>query len=49
MFIRHMKINFQKVKTEHHILDDFKKLLLIIEKHQDISRIIPGRINRQQK
>lgn len=44
-----MKISFQKVKTEHHILSEFKKLLLIIEKHPAINRMIPGRINRQQK
>lgn len=44
-----MKIAFQKVKTEHHILSEFKKLLLIIEKLPAINRIIPGRINRQQK
>lgn len=40
---------FKKVKTTHHILDDFHKLLLAIEKHPAISRIIPGRISRQQK
>ncbi|AHB40935.1 hypothetical protein P148_SR1C00001G0124 [candidate division SR1 bacterium RAAC1_SR1_1] len=44
-----MKVTFQKVKTEHHILPEFKKLLLTIEKHPHIHRIIPGRINRQQK
>lgn len=44
-----MKTRFKKVKTEHHIITDFTKLLLEIEKHPDISRIIPGRISRQQK
>lgn len=44
-----MKISYKKVKTEHHILSEFKKLLLIIEKHPNIHRIIPWRINRQQK
>jgi len=44
-----MKISYQKVKTEHHILPEFKKLLLTIEKHPHIHRIIPWRINRQQK
>lgn len=33
----------------HHIITDFTKLLLEIEKHEDINRIIPGRISRQQK
>lgn len=44
-----MKTRFQKVKTEHHIIPEFAKLLLEIEKNPDISRIIPGRISRQQK
>jgi len=44
-----MKISYQKVKTEHHILPEFKKFLFIIEKDPIIHRIIPGRINRQQK
>ena len=44
-----MKISYQKVKTEHHILPEFKKFLLLIEKDPAILRIIPGRINRQQK
>lgn len=44
-----MKISYKKVKTEHHILPDFKKLLLLIEKHPNINRIIPWRISRQQK
>ncbi len=42
-------MKFKKVKTEHTILKEFKKLLLEIEKHEDIKRIIPGRIDRQQK
>jgi hypothetical protein len=44
-----MKTRFKKVKMEHHIITDFTKLLLKIEKHVDINRIIPGRISRQQK
>lgn len=44
-----MKIKFTKTKNEHHILPEFQKLLLEIEKHSLISRIIPGRISRQQK
>ena len=44
-----MRISYQKVKTEHHILPEFKKFLLLIEKEPAIHRIIPGRINRQQK
>lgn len=44
-----MKISYQKVKTEHHILPEFKKFLLLVEKDPTIHRIIPGRINRQQK
>jgi hypothetical protein len=44
-----MRIKFQKVKTEHHIIPEFAKLLLEIEKNTNIIRIIPGRISRQQK
>jgi hypothetical protein len=44
-----MNIKFTKTKNEHHILPEFQKLLLEIEKHSLISRIIPGRISRQQK
>lgn len=44
-----MKVKFQKVKTEHHILPEFYKFLLEIEKNPDIKRIIPWRISRQQK
>lgn len=40
---------FKKTKTVHHILPDFHKILLDIEKHPLISRIIPGSISRQQK
>ena len=35
------KSEFQKVKLEHHILTDFAKLLLEIEKDSKIIRIIP--------
>lgn len=44
-----MNSKFTKTKTEHHILPEFHKLLLEIEKQPLISRIIPGRISRQQK
>ncbi|NOZ44875.1 MAG: hypothetical protein GXP45_07180 [bacterium] len=44
-----MKQKFQKVKTEHHLIEGFDKLLLTIEKHPLIRKIIPGRISRQQK
>ena len=44
-----MNSKFSKTKTEHHILPEFHKLLLEIEKQALISRIIPGRISRQQK
>jgi hypothetical protein len=44
-----MKIKFKKVKTDHTIMEEFHKLLLEIEKNPMISRIIPGRISRQQK
>jgi len=44
-----MNTKFAKTKTVHHILPEFHKLLLEIEKQPLISRIIPGRISRQQK
>jgi len=44
-----MVVKFTKTKTVHHILPEFHKLLLEIEKQPLISRIIPGRISRQQK
>lgn len=44
-----MKTKFKKVKTEHHILPEFQGFLLEIEQHEKITRIIPGRISRQQK
>ena len=39
---------FQKVKTEHTIMEEFHQFLKIIEVHPSIQRIIPGRIARQQ-
>ena len=42
-------MRFEKVKTEHTILKEFKSFLLEIEKNENIKRIIPGRIDRQQK
>ena len=44
-----MKVKFQKVKTEHHLIEWFEKFLLEIEKSSLIKKIIPGRIDRQQK
>jgi len=41
--------DYKKVKLEHHIIPEFAKFLFEIEKNPKISRIIPGRINRQQK
>ena len=43
------KSNYKKTKLEHHILPDFAKLILKMEKNPQINRIIPWRINRQQK
>lgn len=44
-----MNIKFSKTKTVHHILPEFHKFLLEIEKQPLISKIIPWRISRQQK
>lgn len=44
-----MKKDFKKVKTEHTILPEFHDFLKQIEHIPEIQRIIPGRINRQQK
>lgn len=44
-----MKINLKKTKREHHILKEFIKDLENIENINEINRIIPGRIDRQQK
>lgn len=44
-----MKHQSGKIKSEHHILSEFKKFLKQIEKIEEIKRIIPGRISRQQK
>ncbi|RKW25370.1 hypothetical protein D8B45_00790 [Candidatus Gracilibacteria bacterium] len=44
-----MKLGFKKVKTEHTILSEFHPLLRKIENLDQIQRIIPGRIMRQQK
>ena len=43
------RVDFQKVKLEHHILPDFAKLLLEMEKNPKIYSIITWRISRQQK
>jgi len=44
-----MRTKFKKVKAVHHILQEYHKILLEIEKIEEIARIVPGRINRQQK
>ena len=44
-----MKLGFKKVKTEHTILSEFHLLLRKIENLDQIQRIIPWRIMRQQK
>ncbi len=44
-----MKAKFKKLKTEHHIIEEFTKLLLDIEKIPMIQKIIPWIISRQQK
>lgn len=44
-----MKLGFKKVKTEHTILSEFHPLLRKIENLDQIQRIIPWRIMRQQK
>lgn len=40
---------FKKIQTAHHILKEFHKFLLALEKYDAIQRLIPGVINRQQK
>jgi len=44
-----MQQKFEKVKTVHHMLDEFKKFLSVVEKQSNIMKIIPARISRQQK
>jgi len=44
-----MQQKFEKVKTVHHMLDEFKKFLFAVEKNPNIMKMIPGRISRQQK
>ena len=44
-----MKLGFKKIKTEHTILSEFHPLLRKIENLDQIQRIIPWRIMRQQK
>lgn len=44
-----MKSLFTKIKTEHHILKEFHKMLQELEKYPAIHRMIPWRIDRQQK
>jgi len=40
---------FKKIKTEHTIMVEFFDILKKIEKLESVDRIIPWRINRQQK
>lgn len=44
-----MKYQDWKIKKEHNILKEFTKFLEKIEKIPEIKRIIPWRIDRQQK
>lgn len=44
-----MKSSFKKVKTEHTILPEFYRFLQKIEALEEVQRLIPGRIQRQQK
>lgn len=44
-----MKQKFNKVKMEHHILKEFTDFLRNVERIPGVQRIIPGRIDRQQK
>jgi len=44
-----MKSKFTKIKTEHHILEEFHPFLRELEQQEHIQRIIPGRIERKQK
>ena len=44
-----MKYFDWKIKKEHHILKEFEKELEQIAQIEQIQKIIPGRISRQQK
>ncbi len=44
-----MKKRNKKIKTEHHILSEFHITIQIMARFPIIQKIIPGRINRQQK
>ena len=44
-----MKYFKWKIKQEHHILKDFEQFLNELEKIEQIQKIIPWRISRQQK
>lgn len=44
-----MKYQSWKIKTEHHIMQEFIPFLDWLQKIQQVKRIIPGRISRQQK
>ncbi len=44
-----MKYNQWKIKKEHHVMKEFAKELRTIEQINEVQRIIPGRISRQQK
>lgn len=42
------KTSYTKVKTEHTVMKEFHDFLIQIEKIEEIIRIIPGRIHREQ-
>lgn len=44
-----MKYFQWKIKKEHHILKEFEDFLEEISRFEEIQKIIPGRISRQQK
>jgi len=44
-----MKYQSGKIKTEHHIMEEFIPFLDWLQKIDQVKRIIPGRISRQQK
>ena len=44
-----MKYFQWKIKKEHHIMKEFEEFLQKISNYQEIQKIIPWRISRQQK
>lgn len=43
-----MKYSTWKIKTQHHILPEFKDFMKYLQSIKLISRVIPGRISRKQ-